>query len=133
MVTGVDWKGLAGDVTKLKQFPLMGFAAVIAATLGMFLLLSWHVYNTFRVSRTLTNEYASGLALGSQILSSHLNLMYDAHLVVLDGDHAKVSSYRGWETGLQSHLEEARELGKADPAFASLASLGAVSLGLRQR
>ncbi|MBP9604038.1 MAG: hypothetical protein KBE53_08145, partial [Chromatiaceae bacterium] len=120
-------------MTKLKQFPLMGFATVIAVTLGMFLLLYWHVYNTFRVSRTLTNEYASGLALGSQILSSHLNLMYDAHLVVLDGDHAKVSSYRGWETGLQSHLEEVRELGKADPAFASLASLGAVSLGLRQR
>ncbi len=120
-------------MTKLKQFPLMGFATVIAVTLGMFLLLYWHVYNTFRVSRTLTNEYASGLALGSQILSSHLNLMYDAHLVVLDGDHAKVISYRDWETGLQSHLEEARELGKADPAFASLASLGALSLGLRQR
>ena len=36
-------------MTKLKQFPLMGFAAVIAATLGMFLLLYWHVYNTVRV------------------------------------------------------------------------------------
>lgn len=120
-------------MTKLKQFPLMGFATVIAVTLGMFLLLYWHVYNTFRVSRTLTNEYAGGFALGIQILSSHLNLMYDAHLVVLDGDHAKVSSYRRWETGLQSHLEEARELGKADPAFASLASLEALSLVLRQR
>lgn len=120
-------------MTKLKQFPLVGFAAVITVTVSMFLLLFWHVYNTFRVSRMLTNEYASGLALGSQILSSHLNLMYDAHLVVLDGDHAKVISYRDWEMGLQSHLEEARELGKADPAFASLASLGALSLGLRQR
>ena len=120
-------------MTKLKQFPLMGFAAVIAVTLGMFLLLYWHVYNTFRVSQTLTNEYASGLALGSQILSSHLNLMYDAHLVVLDGDHTKVSSYRSRETELQSHLEEVHELGETDPAFASLASLGAVSLGLRQR
>jgi len=120
-------------VTKLKQFPLTGFVAVIAVTVGMFLLLYWHVYNTFRVSQTLTNEYASGLTLGSQILSGHLNLMYDAHLVVLDGDHTKVSSYRSRETELQSHLEEARELAEADPAFASLASLGAVSLGLRQR
>jgi len=111
----------------------MGFAAVIEVTLGMFLLLYWHVYNAFRVSQTLTNEYASGLALGSQILSSHLNLMYDAHLVVLDGDHTKVSSYRSRETELQSHLEEVHELGETDPAFASLASLGAVSLGLRQR
>ncbi len=119
--------------TKLKQFPLMGFAAVIAVTLGMFLLLSWHVYNTFRVSRTLANEYASGLALGSQILASHLTLMYDAHLVVRDGDRTQVSSYRSWERDLHSYLEEARELGKADPAFAPLASLGELSLGLRQR
>ena len=110
--------------TKLKQFPLMGFAAVIAVTLGMFLLLSWHVYNTFRVSRTLANEYASGLALGSQILASHLSLMYDAHLVVRDGDRTQVSSYRSWERDLHSYLEEARELGKADPAFAPIASFG---------
>ncbi len=120
-------------MTKLKQFPLVGFAAVITVTVSMFLLLFWHVYNTFRVSDMLANEYASGFALGSHILSSHLSLMHDAHLVVQDGDRTKVSSYRGWERELHSYLEEARELGQADPAFASLASLGDLSLGLRQR
>lgn len=119
--------------TRLKQFPLTGFIAVIAVTLGMFLLLYWHVYNTFRVGQTLTNEYARGLALGSQILSGHLNLMYDAHLVVLDGDRSKAETYRNGELRLQSYLEEARALAAADATFAPLASLQELSLALRQR
>jgi signal transduction histidine kinase len=119
-------------VTRLKQFPFVWFSVVIAVTLGMFLLLYWHVSNTFRVSQTLTNEYARGLELGSHILSTHLSLMYDAHLVVLDGDVAKVDSYRKLEQDAASYLQEARELGKVNPLFAPLASLGDLSLRLRQ-
>lgn len=119
-------------MTRLKQFPLAWFAVVVSVTLGMFLLLYWHVSNTFRVTEALTSEYARGLALGSRILSTHLSLMYDAHLVVLDRDIAKVGSYRTREQDLASSLQEARDLGKADPLYAPLASLGDLSLRLRQ-
>jgi signal transduction histidine kinase len=119
-------------VSRLKQFPLVWFAVVLSVTLGMFMLLYWHVANTFRVTETLTGEYARGLALGSRILSTHLSLMYDAHLVVLDRDVAKVGSYRTREENLASSLQEARDLGKADPLYAPLASLGDLSMRLRQ-
>ncbi len=120
-------------MTKLQQFPMRGFAAVITVTLGMFLLLYWHVYNTFQVSRMLTDEYSSAHALGSQILSNHLNLILDAHLMVHDGHYTGMSSYRNGESELQTQLEEAHDLGGNDDAFAPFAPLAIVSLELRQR
>jgi len=117
---------------RLRSFPFAWFAPVVLVTLGMFLLLYWHVSNTFRVSHTLTNEYARGLALGSDILSTHLSLMYDAHLVALDRDASKVDSYLRREQDLAAYLREAENLSHTDPLFLPLASLADLSLQLRE-
>lgn len=91
-----------------------------SATLGMFLLLAWHVLNTLRVSHQLTTGYSHGLATANQILSAHQRLALDAHLIVFDGKPERADAYRQNETALARAFAEARRDKGGDPLFDQL-------------
>lgn len=99
----------------------------------MFLLLGWHVLNTFRVSHDLKAEYSQGLATASRILSSHQRLVHEAHLIVFDGKPEKQNVYRQIEQELLQYFDVARGDQAGDPVVDGfLASMEGVSHQLRQ-
>jgi len=89
------------------SLPTFWFTVVAAATLGMFGLLGWHVYNSYRVAQALQGDYAWGLRLAGAMYSLNLRLAHSCHLFVLDGAAARLQEYQGAATQLNSQLAEA--------------------------
>ncbi len=121
-------------MNRLQHFPYIWLVLVAAATLSMFLLLGWHVLNTFRVSHDLKAEYSQGLATASRMLSSHQRLVHDAHLIVFDGKPEQVDVYRQIERELLQYFDEAQRDQGGDPVFAGLSkSMESLSHQLRHQ
>jgi signal transduction histidine kinase len=120
-------------VNKLQQFPFKWVMLVAAATLGMFFLLGWHVWNTFRMSHLLKVEYSQGLSTASRILSTHQRLVHEAHLIVIDGKPEKVDVYQKIEGQLRQFFEDAHREQGGDRLFSALLdSMENVNKALRQ-